>query len=335
MERELWPTIYRLLRDEVADFSQKSVQYQPWLIVAVLTWAALHDRPRYWACDPRNWATTTLRPAALPSPSAVSRRSRSLAVGWLLRAVQDHLRRAADPTLVSCLDGKPLPVGSRSSDRDARPKGPSGPGYKLHAIWAGQPVPAAWEVTAAGVGEAPVAERLVGRADAGGYLVADGNYDSSPLFDAAARSGYQLVVDHWRPNAGAGHRRVSPHRLRSIALRPTAFGRAVRGAWRDRAFLRQRRRLRGRPGAVAGMGSTLASGLLLGVGEVDHQRGPHRTKTRTYGGLAISSSARVGSDLREATERISSEDSSVAAGESRIEAAPMGVAHPISAYGST
>ena len=52
MERELWPTIYRLLRDEVADFSQKSVQYQPWLIVAVLTWAALHDRPRYWACDP-------------------------------------------------------------------------------------------------------------------------------------------------------------------------------------------------------------------------------------------------------------------------------------------
>jgi Transposase DDE domain len=227
MERELWPTIYRLLRDEGADFSQKSVQYQPWLIVAVLFWAALHDRPRYWACDPRNWATTTLRPAALPSPSAVSRRSRSLAVGWLMRAVEDRLRRAAEPTLVSCLDGKPLPVGSRSSDPDARPKGPFGPGYKLHAIWAGQPAPATWEVTAAGVGEAPVGERLVGRLDSGGYLVADGNYDSSPLFDAAARSGYQLVVDHWRPNAGAGHRRVSPHRLRSIALRPTAFGRAL------------------------------------------------------------------------------------------------------------
>ena len=143
MERELWPTIYRLLRDEGADFSQKSVQYQPWLIVAVLYWAAVHDRPRYWACDPKNWATTPLRPAALPSPSAVSRRTRSLAVGWLLRAVQDRLRRTTEPTLVSCLDGKPLPVGSRSSDRDARPKGPSGPGYKLHAIWAGQPVPAA------------------------------------------------------------------------------------------------------------------------------------------------------------------------------------------------
>jgi hypothetical protein len=227
MERELWPTIYRLLRDEGADFSQKSVRYQPWLIVAVLFWAALHDRPRYWACDPKNWQATTLRPAALPSPSAVSRRARSLAVGWLMRAVEDRLRRAVEPTLVSCLDGKPLPVGSRSADPDARPKGPSGPGYKLHTIWAGQPMPAAWELTAAGVGEAPVGERLVDWLDAGGYLVADGNYDSSPLFDAAARSGYQLVVDHWRPNAGAGHRRVSPHRLRSIALRPTAFGRAL------------------------------------------------------------------------------------------------------------
>jgi hypothetical protein len=232
MERELWPTLYRLLRDEGAAFAQKSVQYPPWLIAAVLFWAALHDRPRSWACDPRNWTTTTLRPAALPSPSAISRRSRSLAVGLLMRAVQDRLRQAAEPALVSCLDGKPLPVGSRSTDRDARPKGPSGPGYKLHAIWMTQPVPAAWEVTAAGVGEAPVARRLVGQIDTGGYLLADGNYDSGALFDAAACSGYQLVVNHWRPNPGAGHRRQSPHRLRSIALRPTAFGRtlyAVRG----------------------------------------------------------------------------------------------------------
>ena len=93
MERELWPTIYRLLRGEGADFSQKSVRYQPWLIAAVLFWAALHDRPRYWACDPKNWATTTLRPAALPSPSAVSRRAHSLAVGWLIR----NLRAISTP----------------------------------------------------------------------------------------------------------------------------------------------------------------------------------------------------------------------------------------------
>ena len=146
---------HRPLRDEVPDSSQKSVQHQPWLIVAVLTWPPCTTDPVTGPATRGTGRRRRFRPAALPSPSAVSRRSRSLAVGWLLRAVQDHLRRAADPTLVSCLDGKPLPVGSRSSDRDARPKGPSGPGYKLHAIWAGQPVPAAWEVTAAGVGEPP------------------------------------------------------------------------------------------------------------------------------------------------------------------------------------
>ncbi len=227
MERELWPRLYRLAREVGTDFSQRSAQYPPWVIAAVLLWAALHDRPRSWACDPRNWATTTLRPASLPSPATISRRSRSLAVGLLLRAVEGRLRATAEPALVSCLDGKALPVGSRSKDRDARPGGPSGPGYRLHAIWAGGPVPAAWELTAAGVGEAPVAERLVGRAAGGGYLLADGNYDSGALFEAAARSGYQLLVGHWRKNAGRGHRRQSPHRLRSIALGRTPFGREV------------------------------------------------------------------------------------------------------------
>jgi hypothetical protein len=158
---------------------------------------------------------------------AVGRRSRTLAVGLLIRAVEDRLRRTAPPALISCLDGKPLPVGSRSADPDARPKGPSGPGSKLHAVWSESPVPAAREVTAAGVGEPPVAARLIGRLDGGGYLLADGNYDANSLSDAAAGRGYQLLVNHWRPDAGAGHRRQSPHRLRSIALRKTSYGRAV------------------------------------------------------------------------------------------------------------
>jgi hypothetical protein len=38
--------VYRLLRDEGAEFSEKSVQYPLRLIVAVLFWAALHHRPR-------------------------------------------------------------------------------------------------------------------------------------------------------------------------------------------------------------------------------------------------------------------------------------------------
>jgi hypothetical protein len=227
MERELWPRLYYRLQEVGNGFCQKYAQHPPWVIVAVLLWAALHDRPLGWACDPTNWGSTGWRPARLPSGATVSRRLRGLAVGLLLRALEDRLRQAGVPALVSCLDGKPLPVGGRSKDPDARPKGPLGPGYKLHAIWTLQPVPAAWEVTAAGVGEAPVGERLVGRAGGAGYLLGDGNYDSSPLFDASAQAGYQLVVPAWRENAGRGHRYQSPHRLRSIALSGTEFGRAL------------------------------------------------------------------------------------------------------------
>lgn len=227
MERELWPPLYHLLRRAGAGIRQARVRHQPWAIACVLVWAALHDRPVCWACDPLNWSTTSLRPWELPSASTVSRRRRHLAVGLLLRAAEALLRRAGRQALVSYLDGKPLPVGSRSKDRGARPRGPCGPGYKLHAVWTAQPVPAAWELTAAGVGEAPVAEGLVGRAGGAGYLLADGNYDSGALFDRAAAAGYQMVVPAWRPNAGQGHRRQSEHRLRSIALAGTDFGRRL------------------------------------------------------------------------------------------------------------
>ncbi len=67
MERELWLPLYRLLIEMAASFHQKYVRYQPWVLVAVLLWAALHDRPIFWACQRRHWSTTTLRPTCLPS----------------------------------------------------------------------------------------------------------------------------------------------------------------------------------------------------------------------------------------------------------------------------
>ena len=56
------------------------------------------------------------------------------------------------------------------------------------------------------------------RGPGGGYLLGDGNYDATALYDAAAAHNRQLVARPRRPNAGRGHRRQSPHRLRSIAL---------------------------------------------------------------------------------------------------------------------
>ena len=75
MERELWPPLYHLLLDTATGFRQKYVQHQPWVLAAVVLWAALHDRPVSWACQRRHWSTTTLRPGRLPSPATVSRRA--------------------------------------------------------------------------------------------------------------------------------------------------------------------------------------------------------------------------------------------------------------------
>ncbi len=72
MERELWPSLYRLLREVGDAFRQSDVTYQPWVVVAVLLWAALHDRSRGWACQLRHWSTTRRRPGRLPSEATIS-----------------------------------------------------------------------------------------------------------------------------------------------------------------------------------------------------------------------------------------------------------------------
>jgi Transposase DDE domain len=231
MERELRPPLYRLLQDTARDVRQKYVQHQPWVLVAVLLWAAPHDRPVSWACRPRHWSTTTLRPGRLPSPATMSRRVDSVGVALLWRALERRVRDAGRPALVAFVDGKPLPVGGDSHDPDARfgrGAGCVARGYKLHAVWAGRAVPEAWEVTAMNGCEKAAAGRLVGQLGRGGYLLADGNYDASWLYDAAARSGYQLVAPCRRARSpGCGGHYQSPHRRRAIELLRGPSGRAL------------------------------------------------------------------------------------------------------------
>ena len=71
-------------------------------------------------------------------------------------------------------------------------------------------------------GEPTVARRLLPQLGGGGYLLADGNYDSNALFDLAWLQGYQLVTP--LPPGQPGHQYQSPHRLRSIALMKSVFG---------------------------------------------------------------------------------------------------------------
>jgi hypothetical protein len=236
MERELWPVLYRLVREVARDFSQKYVQIQPWVLVACALWAILHDRTAQWATDEANWRTAgRLRPFRLPSPATISRRAYEVAVGSFWRLLEQRLRECQDPALVAFLDGKPLPVGGYSKDPDAaygRGAGTMDRGYKLHTVWANRVMPEAWDVTSLAVGETTVAAEMFGRLEGGGYVLADGNYDASGLFDTAAESGYQMVVPISHPNAGKGHHYQSPHRKRCIEMMRqdrwiSDFGRAL------------------------------------------------------------------------------------------------------------
>jgi hypothetical protein len=234
MERELWPLLYRMLRKVGNDFSQKNVSHQPWVIVAVLLWAAVHDRPHSWACRWRNWATTRRRPARLPAPSTLSRRLHSMAVGLLLRALEECIRKTQDPRLLALLDGKPLLVGGPSQDPDAgfgQAAGHKAKGYKLHAIWAGRAVPEVWTVTALNVSEQVVARELLPAVSGTvAYVLGDGGYDGNALFDVAGAAGSQLVVPMPDPNAGRGHHYQSPYRLRCIDLMRGEFGQSLYAA---------------------------------------------------------------------------------------------------------
>src|SRR5260221_8173174 len=134
MERDLWSVLYCYLRATAREVRQKYVHLQPWVIAATLLWAALHDRPIAWACNPAHWNTTTLRPARIPSPATMSRRIDRVSTGVFWRALEQRLRSSGEPALLAFVDGKPLPVGGNSKDPDAhwgRAAGGLAKGYKL------------------------------------------------------------------------------------------------------------------------------------------------------------------------------------------------------------
>lgn len=223
MERELWKIVYTALRKVARRFDQKYVQLQPWRIAAVLLWAALHDRPVSWACNPRNWTTTRRRPDRFPSEATMSRRAKKTSFALFLNAVAAELKGDGKPAWELVVDGKPLPVGRCSKDRDAK-GGHLGRGYKLHALWGTGPLPQAWEITAMREYEGVVAERLLTQVRGVGFLYGDGNYEASRLYDAAAASGYQLLAHPDPQDTGRGHRYQSEQRRTALRLFADGLG---------------------------------------------------------------------------------------------------------------
>ena len=62
-----------------------------------------------------------------------------------------------------------------------------------------------------------MATRLVAKVTLADYLLGDGNYDKGALYGLATDLGGPLLGS-LPPNAGRGHRRQSPTRLRAVGL---------------------------------------------------------------------------------------------------------------------
>lgn len=166
----------------------------------------------------------------MPSQSTLSRRTRTKNFGRFLHRLGERLAGRSAAQWVKCIDGKPLPVAAHSTDPDAtwgRGAGQNSRGYKLHAIWDDSPMPLRWALTPLHVAEKHVARGMLKRLAAdgreggyeeGGYLLADGHYDASDLYDLAAAANHQLVAPRQHPGAGLGHHYQSEHRLRSLAM---------------------------------------------------------------------------------------------------------------------
>jgi hypothetical protein len=225
MERELWDALCRLASELYNRL--RAVRYGGDVICAVYWWAVIHDQPVSWACEARHWpAPLDARP--LPSQATMSRRLRSAAIEQLLTDVEQALLAivvVAGPRVLA-IDGKALPVGRPSKDADATwARGVKG--YKLHAVWGASLLPTAWALAPLNVSERRIAKALLADLPGEGYLLGDSQYDVNYLYEAAARSGYQLVTPQQRPSQSLGHRRHSPHRVAGLELLATAAGKAL------------------------------------------------------------------------------------------------------------
>lgn len=221
MELELWAeTSAAISAAEMKWPRHRRDVYSTPLIARVYHWACLHDRPISWACLASNWKPS-VRPTRLPDQSTMSRRLRRPDLEQFLRRVGRRMNGKPEPGPVKVADGKPLELPNHTTDPDAtwsRGVSRTAVGYKLHAIFSGNPMPDAFAITTLNVCEKQMAARMIKRVGGYGYLLADAHYDASWLFDACHKQNHQLVCPRAKPGTGEGHHYVSPHRRRAIAL---------------------------------------------------------------------------------------------------------------------
>jgi hypothetical protein len=229
MEDELWRELYRIVK-RLAKGRRRRCTYSAADVLLVYLFGVLRDRSTNWACQRRHWPIWLRRRRNIPSPSTMSRRLNESDVQELFIAVEQHIRSQGTPSLCRWIDGKPLPIGASSQDREAgygRAAGGMAKGYKVHVIADDSQGFIAWIVRPMNVNESKVAEELIPQLPEGGYLVGDNAFDNNKLYDAAAERSVQLVAPRRRGVSGLAHIRHSPYRLKSIELLQQPLGRQL------------------------------------------------------------------------------------------------------------
>src|SRR6266550_2237656 len=210
MEHQLWKAIVGVLLTLDSPPTPTKYDFSDQDIVKVYYWSVICDRPTSWACCKHNWPVH-LRKRPLPSDATMSRRLRSPSVVALLDALERRVTAPKGPGLFWMIDGKPLPIGGCSKDRQAgygRSAGGKARGYKLHALVGSDGSLAGWRVAPMNKDERVMAERMLKTAPVQGYVVADSNYDSNKLHEVCdARENLQLVTPRrYGKGNGTGHR---------------------------------------------------------------------------------------------------------------------------------
>lgn len=216
MSSHVWRIVYRTIvrMNRRIPNHRRKCQYSDTLMVAMYAWSVAHDRPRCWAAQRENY-NGLFRPRKLPSRSQFERRLASPRCQALLQRVHGELAKSTDASMLHFMDGRALPVGPYSQDREARKGFVSGrfaQGYKLHALTKNDGKVAAFRVKPLNVSEKKVADELIAEAKPSGLLLADGNYDAGRLYDLAWSHG-ALLFTPLPAGVGGGHRPQSPARL--------------------------------------------------------------------------------------------------------------------------
>ena len=221
MDGELFGRLYHLCVGVASREAGRRRTYSDLEVLVTFVPAAVANRPLSWACRRGNRPPWCLR-LKVPTPSTMSRRTRTPQFRRLLLALDAALRARLPGSSLKFLDGKPLLVAGHSTDRDARTgRAPGGfaEGYRLHALLDACGRVEAFTVTGLGGGESTAARGLlVPAADLRGALVlGDPNYDSNPLYAAVSAAGGRLLAPRRKRGTGLGHgTEQHPDRLRAI-----------------------------------------------------------------------------------------------------------------------